>query len=121
MRLAPHPLKLRAFLSLNQYICIGVMLTFLSGCGIVPPGISLAHTMLDVILHDKTGKSSGEHVLSEVTGEDCQFIRFIDTNKICMTRKEYEDYLFSLNCDTYTWDIIGRVKCTNKDLTKETK
>ena len=86
-------------------------LTLLTGCGILPMWVSMTHTVADVILHDKTGKTSSELVLSEVTEKDCQFIRFIDTNKICMTRKEYEDYLLNLNCDTYTWDTFGRVNC----------
>ncbi len=73
--------------------------------------ISILHTGVDVILHERTGKTSGEHILSDMTEKDCKFIRFIDTNKICMTNTEYEEYLLSLNCDTYTWDAIGRVKC----------
>jgi len=73
--------------------------------------ISILHTGVDVILHERTGKTSGEHILSDMTEKDCKFIRFIDTNKICMTNTEYEEYLLSLNCDTYTWDVIGRVKC----------
>jgi len=86
-------------------------LTLLTACGIVPMWVSLSHTVADVILHDKTGKTSGEHVLSGVTGEDCKFIRVIDTSKFCMTTKEYEDYILSLNCDTYRWDTFGRVNC----------
>lgn len=86
-------------------------LTLLTGCGILPMWVSMTHTVADVILHDKTGKTSSELVLSEVTEKDCKFIRFIDTNIICMTRKEYEDYLLNLNCDTYTWDTFGRVNC----------
>ena len=97
----------------KKILAIGFfLLTLLSGCGIIPMPISILHTGVDVILHERTGKTSGELVLSDITGEDCKFIRVIDTNKICMTKKEYEDYLFSLNCDTYTWDTIGRVKCT---------
>ena len=83
----------------------------LSGCGIIPMPVSVFHTAADFILHEETGKTSGEHVLSEVTEKDCKFIRFIDTKQICMTDAEYEEYLLSLNCDTYSWDSIGRVKC----------
>ena len=39
--------------------------------------------------------------------------RYLDENDDprYMTRKEYEDYLLNLNCDTYTWDTFGRVNC----------
>ena len=31
-----------------------------------------------------------------------------------MSEKEYKDYLLSLNCDTYKWDILGNVSCEKK-------
>ena len=81
-------------------------------CDLLPKKVKKYSPKKFGILSPKeTGKSSAEHVLSEVTEKDCKFIRFIDTNKICMTRKEYEDYLLNLNCDTYTWDTFGRVNC----------
>jgi len=86
-------------------------LLLVSGCGMVPLPVSIAHTIGDIILNDKTGKTSGEHVLSAATGEDCKFIRIIDTNKICMTEAEYSEYLLSMNCNTYNWDVFGRVSC----------
>jgi hypothetical protein len=96
-----------------QYICVFFLLTILSGCGIVPVWVSVAYTGADVALHKQTGKTSGEHFLSGTTGRDCKFVRILEWNKICMTSREYEDYLLSLNCDTYTWDrdILGRVTC----------
>ena len=93
-----------------HYILI-VSLLFLSGCGIIPMPFSILHTGVDVILHERTGKTSGEHVLSDMTKKDCKFSRVLDTQKICMSEEEYEEYLLGLNCDTYTWDAIGRVKC----------
>jgi len=95
---------------LNVFVII--LLTMLvASCGIIPMPISIVHTGIDVILHEKTGKTSGEHILSDITQKDCKFVRVLDTQKICMTDKEYEEYLLSLNCDTYTWDVIGRVSC----------
>jgi hypothetical protein len=89
-----------------------IMSVFLiSGCGIVPLWLSVAHTMGDVVLGVATGKSSGEHVLSGITGRDCQFIRIIDGQDICMTKEAYVDYLFSLDCNIYTWSILNRVSC----------
>ena len=40
------------------------------GGGIIPMPISILHTGVDVILHEKTGKTSGEHVLSDITQKD---------------------------------------------------
>ena len=56
---------------------------------------SILHTGVDVILYDRTGKTSGEHVLSDMTEKDCKFIRVLDTQKICMSEEEYEEYLLS--------------------------
>ena len=91
---------------LTFFVCIS-----LSACGIVPLWVSVATTAGDFILADQTGKSSGEHGLSAITGKDCQFIRFIDSAKVCMSAEEYGEYLLSLNCEAYTWNRMGRVSC----------
>ena len=84
---------------------------FLSGCGIMPMWTTIVHAVTDVALSVTTGKSSSEHGLSALTGKDCQFIRIIDEQNVCMSLEEYENYLFSLNCETYTWSILNRVSC----------
>ena len=92
-------------------ITVAIMGVFLSGCGIMPMWISVVQAVTDVALSVTTGKSSSEHGLSTLTGKDCQFIRIIDEQNVCMSLKEYEKYLFSLNCETYTWSILNRVSC----------
>ena len=82
-----------------------------SGCGIVPWYVSAAHTAGDVILHKETGKTSTEIVASELTEKDCQWARFLDNAKVCMTKDEYVDYLLSKNCKTITWNFIGLPRC----------
>ena len=98
-----------------RFICrilaVVIMGAFLSGCGIMPMWISVVQAVTDVALSVATGKSSSEHGLSTLTGKDCQFIRIIDEQNVCMSLKEYEKYLFSLNCETYTWSILNRVSC----------
>ena len=84
---------------------------FLSGCGIMPMWASILHTVTDAVLSVETGKSSSEHGLSFITGKDCQFIRALDGKDICMSSKDYVDYLFSLDCGIYTWNILNRVSC----------
>jgi hypothetical protein len=94
-----------------QLIAVVIMGAFLSGCGIIPMWASIVHTVTDAALSVTTGKSSSEHGLSALTGKDCQFIHILDGKNICMSSKEYENYLFSLNCETYTWNILNRVSC----------
>ena len=72
---------------------------------------SVAQVVGDTVLSLATGKSSGEHGLSLLTGEDCQFIRVIDDASICMSSEEYVEYLSSMNCDVYVWSILNRVSC----------
>mgnify|MGYP001027904013 CR=1 FL=1 len=95
---------------MNRVLAVA-MGVFLSGCGIMPMWTSIVHTVTDTALSVTTGKSSSEHGLSALTGKDCQFIRIIYEQDICMSSKEYENYLFSLNCEIYTWGILNRVSC----------
>ena len=95
---------------MNRVLAVA-MGVFLSACGIMPMWTSIVHTVTDTALSVTTGKSSSEHGLSALTGKDCQFIRIIYEQDICMSSKEYENYLFSLNCETYTWGILNRVSC----------
>jgi len=92
-------------------IAIGTSGILESSCAIIPVWASVASTVGDTVLTLATGKSSGEHGLSLLTGEDCQFIRVIDDASICMSSKEYVEYLVSLNCDVYVWSIFNRVSC----------
>lgn len=73
--------------------------------------MTVSHTAADIVLVRETGRTSGEHGLSYISGKDCQFIRLLDNQKVCMSEKEYEKYLLILNCDIYEWDVIGRVRC----------
>ena len=77
----------------------------------MPMWTTIVHAVTDVALSVATGKSSSEHGLSALTEKDCQFIRIIDEQNVCMSSEEYEKYLFSLNCETYTWSILNRVSC----------
>ena len=105
-------------MKLSRILLTVFMGIFLSVCGIMPMWVSISHTIGDAILSLNTGKSSGEHGLSFITGRDCQFIRIIDGQAICMSGEAYLDYLISLNCDIYTWNILNRVSC-EKVLDKE--
>jgi len=84
-----------------------------SGCG-TPLWLSMSHTAADALLVYETGKSSGEHGLSMISGKECKFIRVLDAQSICMSEVEYKKYLLSLNCDIYGWDRFGRVSCLKK-------
>ena len=90
-----------------------IVVIICSGCG-APLWMSMTHTAADALLVYETGKSSGEHGLSMISGKECKFIRILDGQNICMSEMEYEKYLLALNCDIYGWDSFGRVNCLVK-------
>ena len=94
-----------------RLVVVSLMLLAITGCGILPTWLSITHWIGDAVLTHKTGKSSGEHGLSAITGKDCQLIRLLDNTNVCMSSEEYEEYLSSLNCEVYTWNALGRVSC----------
>ena len=91
----------------------------LSSCTLLPFPVnhmlSAAHTLIDVNLREETGKTSAEHLASEVTKKDCQFIRTIDSADACMTKEEEMDYILSKNCDTITWNWLGLPHCKKEN------
>ena len=96
-------------------ILIILLSIMMSGCSILPFPVnhilSAAHTIIDVNLREETGKTSAEHLASEVTKKDCQFIRAIDSADACMTKEEQVDYILSKNCETITWNWLGLPSC----------
>ena len=100
--------------SLRNTLIILLSVT-LSSCTLLPFPInhvlSAAHTIIDVNLHEETGKTSAEHLASRATKKDCQFIRVIDSMDACITREEEVDYILSKNCKTITWNWLGLPSC----------
>ena len=92
-----------------------LMSVALSSCTLLPfplnHMLSAAHTIIDVNLREETGKTSAEHLASEVTEKDCQFIRVVDGMDACITREEEVDYILSKNCETITWNWLGIPIC----------
>jgi len=99
--------------SLRNTLIIFTILT--GGCSILPFPVnhilSAAHTIIDVNLHEETGKTSAEHLASRATKKDCQFIRVIDSMDACITKEEEVDYILSKNCKTITWNWLGLPSC----------
>ncbi len=94
-----------------RFICLGILISLLPACGIVPWYVSVAHTATDVVLYHETGKSSTEHLVSGATQKDCQFSRILDGAKVCMTKTEFVDYLLELNCEIIAFDFLGLPYC----------
>ena len=96
-------------------ILIILLSVALSSCTLLPFPVnhmlSAAHTLIDVNLREETGKTSAEHLASEVTKKDCQFIRVVDGMDACMTKEEQVDYILSKNCETITWNWLGIPRC----------
>ena len=96
-------------------ILIILLSVVLRSCTLLPFPVnhmlSAAHTLIDVNLREETGKTSAEHLASEVTEKDCQFIRVVDGMDACMTKEEQVDYILSKNCETITWNWLGIPRC----------
>jgi hypothetical protein len=93
-----------------KILLIALGIVCLSGCGLPYP-FGILHTAGDVVLADQTGKTSTEHLASEVTKKDCKWIRAIDLVPVCMNREEEIDYILSQNCETVTWNWFGLPRC----------
>ena len=86
------------------------MALLIAGCSIPLP-VTIGHYLVDIGLTVHTGKSSTEHVISEITGEDCNYSYFLSTQKICLSEEEYMQLLIDLNCKEYAWDIKNQPYC----------
>ena len=54
----------------------------LAGCGL-PPAINVASFIADGISYVATGKSTTDHAISAVVGEDCALIRVVEEKAVC--------------------------------------
>ena len=118
MRINTHKdsgIGLSAGVTSLRNILIILLSVALSSCTLLPfplnHMLSAAHTIIDVNLREETGKTSAEHLASEVTKKDCQFVRVIDSADACITKEEEVDYILSKNCETITWNWLGLPSC----------
>ena len=83
-----------------------------SGCTLLPlplnTALNVGQTILDVRLLGDTGKTTSEHLASEVSGKDCKWAKI---ESMCMTKEEEIDYVLSKNRETITWNWLGLPKC----------
>jgi len=66
-------------------LSLGLTMGLLSGCGFIPiPGIvSHASTALTGFSYITTGKGTMDHLVSELTGEDCVLLRGFTDDPMC--------------------------------------
>jgi hypothetical protein len=57
----------------------------LTGC--MPPALALASYLADGAVFAATGRTSADHGLSAMTGEDCMVFRAIDGQSVCVAEK----------------------------------
>ena len=93
-----------------------VLSVILSNCAFISWPVSAVTTAVDVGLTVETGKSSSEHVASEVTKMDCQWSRLFSDWKVCLTHQEYVDNLMLMNCQTYSWNFLNIPYCRSSDV-----
>lgn len=97
---------------LPTIIIILISLPMLASCSLfLPWQVSTFLTAGDLVLSEKTGKSSSEHIAGKLTNKECKWWRFLENEKVCMSKEEYEEYLFKMNCEEYEWNIVGMPRC----------
>ena len=107
---------------LPTIIIILMSLGMTSACSLfLPWQVSTFLTAGDLVLSEKTGKSSSEHIVGKITGKECQWVRVLDGEDVCMSKKKYEDYLLKMNCVEYEWNILGLPSCKDGKTNKKEK
>ena len=98
----------------QRLTCFIVLITTLtiSGCGLIPIQFTIADAGVAVV----TGKTTSEHVASEVTSMDCKWSRLLIGWFPCLSHKEYVDNLMELNCHTYSWDFLNNPYCRKENV-----
>ena len=91
--------------SLLVFVCL------LPACA--PWYVTAIHTGADVALYEGTGKTSTELIVGAATKKDCRWTRSLGPLPLCMTKKERIEYLISMNCHTYRWDVLGLPSCAS--------
>jgi hypothetical protein len=100
-------------------ITLLMSLTMTSACSLILPWeLSTALTAGDFVLATETGKSSSEHIAEELTGKQCRWSRALQEESLCMTEKEYVNYIMAMRCKVYTWDVLGLPSCKD-DVTEQ--
>ncbi len=103
-------------------ITLLVSLSMTSACSLILPWeISTALTAGDFMLASETGKSSSEHIAEELTGKQCRWSRALQEESLCMTEKEYENYIMAMDCIVYKWDMLGLPSCKDNVTEKNIK
>ncbi len=103
-------------------IIILMLLQVTASCSFfLPWPMSTVFTVGDLVLAKETGKSSSEHIVGKITGKECQWVRVLDGEDVCMTNEKYEDYLFKMNCEEYNWNILGLPSCKDGIINKKQK
>ncbi len=64
-------------------VLVLVICVELTGCGLVPPAVSIATFAADAFSYTVSGKSISDHGLSMAMREDCAVLNFIQGEAIC--------------------------------------
>jgi hypothetical protein len=99
-----------------QIIPMILTLIILSGCGL-PWYYTAGKAGLDAILWTNTGKTSTDHIASDIINEDCKMFRIFDGDKMCMNEEEHLDFLIAKDCEIYTFDRHEEASCVTFDPT----
>jgi hypothetical protein len=116
------PMPIRNALRRLQALLLGLaMLATLSGCaGLAEiPATAVLASVQGVALN-QTGKLASDHVVSAITGEDCNLLRYQETGNYCLSAAEIaaKEARERRDLSGYCYRRRGQVTCyTTPDLT----
>jgi hypothetical protein len=84
---------------------------FLGGCALMPWPFQVLYNTAEISTTINTGKGISEHIVSEVTQTDCNWLRIVYGWKPCINREEYVTNLLHMNCAVYTWNFFDMPYC----------
>lgn len=70
-----------------------IVLLLVSGCAAVPPAVQYASTGFSLGVWAGSGKTMTDHVLSYVHDSDCEMIRALEGDDVCIDDDDEENQL----------------------------
>ncbi len=88
-----------------------LMLASLTGCEVTTAGA--VYGLVEGSSLNQTGKTASDHLISTITGDDCNLLRYQKTGKYCLTSAELAQMEAANRRDTagYCYRHLAQVVC----------
>lgn len=90
------------------------LLAVLSGCSLLAASPAIAvYAGVEGVALNQTGKTASDHVVSAITGQDCNILRYKDTGNYCRSAAEIaaEEARARRDLAGYCYETRGLVTC----------